>query len=451
MRAFDPEQVARALEPFDEAQRVWVAYSGGLDSTCLLHAAACVRERLPGPLAALHIDHGLHPDSCRWAEHCRTQCQALGVSLVTRSLGLAPSPGESVEAVAREARYRALAGLLAPGDLLLAAHHQDDQAETLLLALLRGAGVHGLAAMPFVAPLGQGRLVRPLLGTPRAALEDYAAGLRLTWVEDPSNASQGLDRNYLRHGVLPLIRARWPAVSRTLARTAGHCAEAAALADQLAASALPGLEGIRPGTLSIPGLAALDPALRKAVVRLWLRRLGFRTPDSVHLGRILGEVLTARPDADPLVAWQGCEVRRYRGDLFALSPLPTVPGPMSLHWIGDRLALPAPLGVLERRIHGSGGTPEHLDVRFGVTGLACRDRPGGRTRSLKRCFQGLGIPPWIRPYLPLVLTEGRLIWVGGIGPCLGAGKPVEARIDWRGHPWESAGLFRRDHLDEGRA
>ena len=208
---------------------------------------------------------------------------------------------------------------------------------------------------------------------------------------------------------------------------------------------------MRPGTLSIAGLAALDPALRKAVVRLWLRRLGFRTPDSAHLGRILGEVLTARPDADPLVAWQGCEVRRYRGDLFALSPLPTVPGPMSLHWIGDRLALPAPLGVLERRIHGSAGTPEHLDVRFGVTGLACRDRPGGRTRSLKRCFQGHGIPPWIRPYLPLVLADGRLIWVGGIGPCVGEGKPPEDRIDWRGHPWESAGLFRRDHLDEGRA
>lgn len=451
MRAFDPEQVARALEPFDDAPRVWVAYSGGLDSGCLLHAAACVRERLPGLLAALHIDHGLHADSGRWAEHCRTQCQALGVSLVTRSLGLTPSPGESVEAVAREARYRAFAGLLAPGDLLLAAHHQDDQAETLLLALLRGAGVHGLAAMPFVAPLGQGRLVRPLLGTPRAALEDYAAALGLSWVEDPSNASQGLDRNYLRHGVLPLIHARWPAVSRTLARTAGHCAEAAALADQLAASALHEIEGGRPGTLSIPGLAALDPALRKAVVRLWLRRLGFRTPDSAHLGRILGEVLTARPDADPLVAWQGCEVRRYRSDLFALRPLPSVPGRALLPWTGDRLDLPAPLGVLERRTDGPRGTPRHLNVRLGATGLACRYRQGGHTKPLKQCFQELGIPPWIRPYLPLVLAGEQLIWVGGIGPCLGERQPVEERIDWRGHPWESAGLFRWDHLDEGRA
>jgi tRNA(Ile)-lysidine synthase len=446
MSALDPEQIVRALEPLGDAPRVWVACSGGLDSTALLHAAASVRERLPGRLRAVHIDHGLHPQSGCWAEHCRIQCESLGVPLITRALALAPVAGESPEAVAREARYRAFVGLLGAGDLLLTAHHQDDQAETLLLALIRGSGVQGLAAMPLVASLGEGRLVRPLLGTPRDAISRYAADHALDWVEDPSNASPAPDRNYLRHRVLPMMRQRWPAVSRTMARSAGHCADAAALADQSAASVLPGLEGQRPGTLSIPALLDLDPALRKSVLRLWLRGRGFLAPDTRHLMRILDEVLVARRDASPLVAWRGCEVRRYRGDLFALRPLPAPPDGRSLPWSAGTLVLPEPLGQLERPASAADRPPGDRTVRFGVTGLGCRYQRGGRTKPLKGCFQELGVPPWIRPYVPLVFAGERLTWVGGVGACLDAGDLVGDlvgdRILWRGHPWESLGWAR---------
>jgi tRNA(Ile)-lysidine synthase len=449
MRAFDPEHLVRALAPFSAVERIWIAFSGGLDSACLLSAAAAVANRLPGPLSAVHLDHGLHPDSTRWAEHCQRVCGALGIPLVARRLAICPAPGASREAVAREARYAALAALLGPGELLLTAQHQDDQAETLLLALLRGSGPQGLAAMPLVSDLGPGRLMRPLLGVPRAALEAYARVQGLTWVEDPSNASLSFDRNYLRHRVLPVLRERWPAVSATLARSAGHCAEAASLIEDRAAERLAGLGGTRPGTLSIPALADLEPALSRAVLRLWLRRQGMTTPDSTHLVRILTEVLPAREDANPLVAWPGCEIRRYRGDLYALRPLPRPPTDQVLVWEGEVLALPLPLGILtrvwpqsgSRQVHG-GSLKRHL-VRFALQGQCCRPRGSGHRRSLKKLFQEAGVPPWLRPFVPLVFDGDRLVAVTGVCPCAGGqGGDAEGwRIGWRGHPWVELGFF----------
>lgn len=418
--------------------RVWVAFSGGLDSTALLHGAAAVRDRLPGPLQAVHIDHGLHPDSGRWGEHCRDICEKLAIPLTIRRVTVEPARGDSLEAVARAVRYGALAAFLAPSDLLLTAHHQDDQAETLLLALIRGSGVQGLAAMPVVAQLGPGRLVRPLLGYPRAALEQYARTLGLCWLDDPSNQLHAMDRNYLRHLVLPLLRARWPAVSATLARSAAHCAEAADLVDLIADRELGSLTGTRPGTLSIPGLAHLEPPLRKAVLRLWLRRSGFTVPDSAHLGRILAEVMAARPDAHPLVAWRGCEVRRYRQDLYASTPLPSVPVTQGLRWEGRLLQLPHGLGQLERLERPSGEPPRFTpwSVRFGVPELACRP-PGSRHhRPLKKLFQEVGVPPWLRPYVPLLFSAGELVGVVGVCDC-----GMQLGVTWSGHPWESFGFF----------
>lgn len=445
MRPFDPEHLVRSLAPLAPAPRLWVAYSGGLDSTCLLHAAAAMRARLPAPLCAAHLDHGLHPDSPRWSEHCRRVCASWGLSLVTRRLAIGPTRGKSLEALARQARYSALADLLGPGELMLTAQHQDDQAETLLLALLRGSGPEGLAAMAPVSELGPGRLVRPLLDVPRSALEAYARDQGLTWIEDPSNDCLALDRNYLRRRVLPLLRERWPAAAATLARSAAHCAEAAALIADAAAQTLRGLGGGRPGTLAIPALAQLEPPRARAALRLWLKRQGFPRPDKAHLGRILAEVLPARADANPLVAWPGCEIRRYRGELFALAPLPRPPADLVLAWGGATLALPPPLGTLERVV---GDAPTRtlgpLQVRFGVEGLSCRPSGTGHRRSLKRLFQEAGIPPWLRPSVPLVFDGDRLVAVAGVCACLGqAGRQSEGmEIRWRGHPWEGLGCLR---------
>ncbi|MCB2262553.1 MAG: tRNA lysidine(34) synthetase TilS [Candidatus Thiosymbion ectosymbiont of Robbea hypermnestra] len=423
MPASLPELLLSRLAPLPAAPRGWIAYSGGMDSSVLLHAMVAVRDRLSFDLGALHIDHGLHRDSRAWATHCARTCERLRVPLRTRRLALTPSRGESPEAVARQARYASMAELLGPDELLFTAQHRDDQAETLLLALLRGSGPAGLAAMPTIAPLGSGWLVRPLLAFGRAELLAYAEDHKLSWLEDPGNRDLGFDRNFLRHRVFPRLAERWPACATSLARSAAHCAEAQAIVDAAARNALPVATGRRPGTLSIRHLLTLELPLRKAVLRQWFRDQGRVPPDSRHLGRILTEAMAARVDANPLVAWPGCEVRRYRDDLFALAPLPPLPAPDPIHWRRGVLPLPEALGCLAlltpdgRALAPQDLFPPGLVVRFGVRGLVCRQGRDGRQHSLKKLFQEQGVPPWVRPYIPLVFAGSDLIAVGNAWTC----------------------------------
>jgi len=438
MPTFLPELLLSRLTALPAARKGWVAYSGGLDSSVLLHALAIVRDRLPFALYALHVDHGLQRDAHTWAAHCARTCARLGVPLQTRRLDLAPARGESPEAVARQARYASMAGVLESDDLLLTAQHLDDQAETLLLALLRGSGPAGLAAMPLVAPLGRGRLVRPLLALGRADLLAYARSQRLHWLEDPSNRDLGYDRNFLRHRVLPRLRERWPACAASIARSAAHCAEAQTIIDPLARDKVVAVAG-RPGTLSIARLLGLELPLRKAVLRQWFRDQGRVPPNARNLDRILTEVMSARADANPLVAWPGCEVRRYRDDLFAMAPLPPAPAPGPIRWCKGVLTLPDGLGCLAllaadgRNLDPQAVFPHGLAVRFGVTGLFCRRGRRERRHSLKKLFQEQGVPPWVRPYIPLIFVQSDLVAVGNLGICYpeAAAWEQEFRIGWQ--------------------
>jgi tRNA(Ile)-lysidine synthase len=457
---FSPDWLRRILEPHLGCGRLWIAYSGGLDSSVLLHAASVCFGRLAsqgaaltqppippssGPslspeLRAIHVDHGLHPESARWAEHCRTQARRLGVPLTERGIKLRRMKGESLEALARTARYAVFSELLAPGDVLATAQHRDDQAETLLLALLRGSGVHGLAAMPGVSELGAGLLLRPLLGFSRAEVLAYAEQEGITWIDDPSNADVGLDRNLLRHEIIPLLRGRWPSLDLTLARSASHCAEAAGLLDGAADESLARLGGQRRGTLSVDGLQELSHARCRLVIRRWLAREGFRPPASAVLDRILAEALCAAPDRAPLVAWPGCEVRRHRGDLYALAPMPAAvdvctQGP-ALTWDGRApLLLPKGLGMLELPV--SAASIGGLSVCFGRSGLRCRVA-NGPSHALKQLYQQASIPAWLRPYVPLLMLEGNLAAIAGVTHC----DDRFAGLRWSGHPWERFGIFR---------
>ena len=431
MPAFNPEHLFPELAAFSAARVCWIAYSGGMDSAVLLHALASLCDRFPFDIRALHVDHGLHSSSRAWAEHCRRACERLGVSLEIRRVQVIPAPGESLEAVARVQRYAAMAELLGRRDLLLTAQHRDDQAETLLLALMRGSGPKGLASMPRLASLGDGYLVRPLLGYSRLELLEYAENQGLAWIEDPGNRDLSFDRNFIRHRVLPVLAKRWPASANGIARSASHCAEAQGLIDLFAAEELAKVGGQRAETLSISRLGKLALPLQKVVLRHWFRDLGLPPPDSRHLQRILSEVTTARADANPLVAWRGCEVRRYRDDLFAMALLPPVPGRKSIQWQKGTLSLPSGLGRLELiASEGQLRDPRDffrngLSVRFGVEGLSCRRRAGGPNRLLRKLYQEAAVPPWMRNFIPLLFAEGSLIAVGDIWICHTVGTELE--------------------------
>jgi tRNA(Ile)-lysidine synthase len=388
-----------------------VGYSGGVDSHVLLHRLANQGHH-DRTLMALYVDHGLQAAATAWGEHCAQVCRALNVPFRVLQINARPTPGESPEAAARCARYAALAAELGPDSALLTAHHRDDQAETLLLQLLRGAGPHGLAAMPAMSRLGQGWLLRPLLNVDRAELLAYAHAHDLQWIEDASNQDTGFDRNYLRHQVLPLLRERWPATNRTLARSARLCAETAAWLDEEAAADLAGVATDRPDCLAIPALQALSELRQRNVLRYWLRQLNLPIPEARQLQHILHDVLTAATDRNPCVRWPGAEVRRYRDVLYAMSPLRPHEARQRFIWRADEegwptLDLPGIGQLRMQETMGTGLRPEVLAggvliVQFRQGGE--RFRPIGRAHSqeLKKLLQQAGIPPWERERLPLV-------------------------------------------------
>lgn len=430
---FSPQRLLDQVLALPVADAYWVAFSGGLDSLVLLHALAVRRADLPGRLGAMHVNHNLQDSAADWARQCRDHCRSLQIEYREFDVQARPQPGESPEAAARQARYRAFAAALAPNELLVTAHHQDDQAETLLLQLLRGAGPKGLAAMPMISPLGRGHLARPLLAVSRAELRAYAERESLHWIEDPSNAQLDFDRNFLRHRVLPQLRERWPAAGRVLARGAEHQAEAARLLADLAEIDL----GIDLGTdqgfhtaetlvcpQTISGLLALSPPRRANLLRHWLHRCGAPVPSTAVLMRIDQDVLRAAADAEPLVQWGGVVVRRYRDRLFldnrAEVGLPDAPpdwpAEQALSLAGGVLT-PVPgvgRGVAMRHLHG-----KRLRVAFRQGGE--RLQPAGRREhhSLKHLFQEAGVPPWERERVPLLFLDDALIAVAGYWVCEG--------------------------------
>jgi len=428
-----------ALTGSPEPPALAVAFSGGRDSTVLLHAAVAAREAgLSAGLRAIHVDHELHPEAPRWRDHCATFCAELGVPFMALAVAAGPARGESPEAAARMARYRVLADELGSGEWLLTAHHRDDQAETLLLQLLRGSGVAGLAAMPARAPFATGMLVRPLLDIDRTTLAAYAQRHALTWCEDPSNAAVERDRNFLRHEILPRLAARWPAVATCLGRSAAHCAEANGLLDTLAATDLAALlvPG-RPAELPVDSLRGLPAPRLRLLLRHWLVTLGLPRPGHRMLARIEHEMLSAAVDRNPLVTWPGGEVRRYRDTLYARAPIaPSNPTPLAwnpaealhLPWGCLHAEMVTGSGLAQVRLHG-----QRLTVRRRVGGERLR-LPGRRTRTLKKLLQEAGVPPWRRGRLPLVYVGEELAAVADLWIAAGfeaADGALGWRLEWR--------------------
>jgi len=436
---FSPDSLYRQLL-LHPASAYRVAYSGGLDSHVLLHALVQVRHRLDVDIGAVHVNHALQADADSWEEHCGNVCRDLGVSYVSLRVDASAATGDSPEATAREARYAALAEWLPAGESLLTAQHQDDQAETLLLQLLRGSGVNGLAAMPVLGGLGRGQLLRPLLGLGRRQLLAYAEANGLCWVEDPSNRDLAFDRNFLRARVFPLLQERWPSAAAALSRSAAHCAEAASLLEHLGDQDLADIRAGREDRLSLARLLVLPPGRQRNVLRHWVRQATAAAPSAAVLGRLLNDVLHSRRDAEPCVRWGGYEVRRYRDELYLLKQRPEPDSSRVIEWqLPQPLSLPDAGGVLHAsRETGRGirASAVASAVRVGWRRGGERCLPAGRRQhhSLKKLFQEQGIPPWERARIPLIYIDDQLAAVAGLWVC----EPFQARpsesgllIDWQ--------------------
>jgi tRNA(Ile)-lysidine synthase len=414
-----------ALHELPPAPQYWVAYSGGIDSHVLLHLLAERRASLPGSLGAVHVNHQIQQHSGDWEVHCRAVCEELEIPFHCLRVEGKARVGESPEAAARSARYRGLADWLSEGALLLTAQHQDDQAETLLLQLLRGAGPKGLAAMPRTMCLGRGRLVRPFLDIRRESITAYAREHRLCWVEDPTNTDIRYDRNLLRHQVMPYLQQRWPGVTGVLARAAAHQSDQSELADALAAIDVQQCGVPQSRCLSVPATQALSPARQRNLLRYWLRERGFSVPPRAVLERIRDEILSSRADASPLVHWPGAEVRRYRERLFVMHPLaPHDPSnthgwrfgeSLDLMEAGGRLSVSPATGAGLRRPD----TADRLEIRFRRGGETLQPAGDTHHRPLKKLLQQWGVPEWERARIPLVYSDNELIAVAGFCVCEG--------------------------------
>ncbi|KFL35661.1 tRNA lysidine(34) synthetase TilS [Arenimonas donghaensis] len=400
-----------ALPPVPRDGPLLLAYSGGLDSTVLLHGLATAPHLRARGLRALHVDHGLHPRSGAWAEACAENCARLGIELHVRRVTV-EERGDGLEAAAREARHAAFAEELAPGELLLTAHHRDDQAETVLLRLLRGAG-DGLAAMRPFRRFGAGWLWRPLLDLPRAQLQAYAREHALHWLDDPSNASDRHDRNFLRHHVFPRLLERWPQAGTSLARSATLLATQADLLAGEDRRRLARVQGLDPATLSVPALLAEPAAWRARLLRAWVAGRGLPPLPADAPANIERDLLSAAPDAEARHAWAGAVIHRWRDLLHAGTDATPLPADWQACWDGSApLALPtgdhiavSPATTFEQ--------PLQVHARRGGERLQLPGRDHHTT--LKHVLQDLGVPPWERRRLPLLShPDGRLLAAGDL-------------------------------------
>ena len=409
-----PIRLLQALSPWRNAKAWHVALSGGLDSTVLLHLLAQLRQThtLP-PITAVHVHHGLQAAADAWPAHCQVLCDALSVPL--QVVRVQVQAGASLERAARDARYQAFVVVTQEQEVLLTAQHRDDQAETLLFRLLRGAGVSGLAAMPRQRRLGEGHLCRPLLDVSRTELEAYAREQHLSWVEDPSNTQTAFSRNYLRHEVFPLLTRRWPQAAASMARSAAHCAEAQGLLEELAQQDLQaGICATEFAWLGLPSLelaplVGLSPARQRNALRHWLAAFS-RLPDTDHWAG--WEALRdARDDAQPVWRLGDGELHRAGGRIWWLSGewLRQPVAPLSWEHPDQPLILPNN-GQLQL-VGDIPDGPLQVSYRQGGEVMALAQRGH---RDLKRLLNERGVPLFARGRLPLLYRQEQLLAVANL-------------------------------------
>ena len=388
---------------------ILVGLSGGLDSTVLLHLLAQSPLREAG-LRAIHVHHGLHPDADAWAAHCETFCESLGVPLVVVRVDVNRASGLGLEGAARESRHSAFKSELRDGEILALAHHRDDQAETFLLRALRGSGIDGLAAMRPWREYERGWLWRPLLDVPRDDLLAYAQHHALRWIDDPSNADSGFDRNFLRNRVMPLLRERWSHASDNFARSAGLAGSTVDMLESDDAHLLD-VSRMPDGTLEIGMLEVMPDPRRARILRRWIGELGLPPLPASGIDAVERDMLGAREDASPCLEWAGARIRRWGDALHAGQALDPLPQDWTQDWDGHA-TLSLPTGdTLELTGTDAFEAPLRVHARQGGERIVLPKR--GHSHALKHVLQDAQMPPWRRERLPLLSdADGTLLAAG---------------------------------------
>lgn len=414
---FAADVCARVSRLVPKGETLCVGLSGGLDSTVLLDALSESMETSGYPVSAVHVNHNLSPNAGKWVKFCERLCANAGVPLVVEEVRVEGSSPEGLEASARIARYAVYSAR--PEKYIVLAHHLDDQAETVLLQLLRGTGLKGISAMPESRELRGTpvKIVRPLLEYPRAALEAYARERGLKWIEDESNLSTKHDRNFLRHDVLPLIDQRFAGWREAMSRFARHAGSANELLEQLAAA-----DGV-PQRAGDPFPVRDLPDDRRAnALRAFLARNAVAMPSEARLAEMVRQLWEARDDARVRIDHAGVSLVRFKGEVHIERNLDSA-GPWRVEWtLESAVDLGGDRGIIEfKEVTGEGiaadsvaGGEWYFAPRTG--GESIRLGGSGRpTRTLKNLFQELEVPIWQREKLPLLFHDGHLVWVPGIG------------------------------------
>lgn len=412
-----------ALKP----RRLVVAFSGGVDSRVLLELAAQYAQAHAIECHAVHVHHGLSKNADHWAEQCQTWCDALSIPLAIERVSLDISSGESIEKLARDARYDAFKQHIQYGDVLVTGQHIDDQVETFLLALKRGSGPKGLSSMAKVMPFSDAHIVRPLLSVTRTEIEAAAHDMGLTWIEDESNQDVRFDRNFIRHQVTPVLTERWPSFRESVSRSAQLCAEQELLLDELLESHFQQALGDSQ-SLSIKALSQHSDLLRARLLRMWLSHCNQAMPSQKQLKLIWNEVACAQADANPKLVLNEVEVRRFNHQLYIVRETKDLSSWHADVVLGDSLQLPDGLGELKLMPSQSDAVSNGsysqnfslkdssgaLRVIFNPEGLSAHPVGRGHSRKLKKLFQEYQIPSWLRRRTPILMDGERVIAVLGL-------------------------------------
>ena len=401
-----PEHFKAICHSNTNIQQWLVAYSGGMDSSVMLDLIA---QSLPrNSVKVIHFDHGLHKRSNDWAEFCKTQCVGYGFSFECICLNLQPRRGDSIEMLAREHRYFYLKQRIAKNTALLLAHHQQDQAETLLYRLFRGTGIDGLKCMQPCQVFGEGTLLRPLLSSTKLQIEQYAKTHQLQWIEDDSNLSCVFDRNYIRHKILPAIVERWPQAIAKINDLTQLVAEVSFNQQEALHATLKSCLGAKKDQLDLRQIKTLSYPTQQAVLRLWIQQQGYQMPSFEQLQRLQQEVIDAKEGAKPLLRLKNYHFRRYRQTLHLYGNEKTFPKKQSYPWdLSGPLTLQENKRLNVQRIKGQ-GIQSHL-LSEGVT-----VKQGCSGKQAKKIFQAHGIPPWQRTEYCSVFVGDKLVEIIGL-------------------------------------